>query len=845
VKHLTIAVRILVLLLAAIAQVHALYLERTIPVCVPHQNGAAYWPTTLVYDSLHDRLHAYGRFGWSAVVDCALNRVVEDVPVATTGLWADYGRSLWSRTNDKVYLRTEHDVTIINSLDSVVAWVPAGRYGPAGIAFNDSENCLAVTQLAVTQADTSKLLIVDGQTDMVRAVISTGGFPYLVAWDWLDNRYYVVQSAQYDLSGPTYMAVIDGATNVVMDTFLVLAPSNPYEHAQDLAYVPQDQKVYVGMNCHVVAIDTRTNRPVKELPFSGGDRPRLIWHPTRDKLYCLGETMLVVDCRNDSIVARAPLHARDWPLSPALDLTDDLLYVVGDTGSSIYTVDCRTDSIISRVRVAVIQPYYQYSVPDMVWSPRHDVIYAALPLDVILVIDGSTNRIIDSISANRVSTTVLWNPARDRLYVRAPRSAPLNDDWLMSVDGATGRTDHWIRVGLGWGSMCMNSGGQKLYCTNENDGTVGVVDCVAETLVATIPVPYPTWLALNRSRNWLYCCSYDSLHAMGYLVVIDCAGVTVIARVQLPYNSPQYAVWHPGVNKVYVVDVQGFQGFVEIIDAATNQLLATLTDCSMARPPACNTRNNKLYVPELFGLAVYDAVTDVLIKRYPEVGTAWSPVWLPGVNKVYVGSDLQGGVAVLDGETDSVIKVLPVSGQVTDLAVDSVANRVYANFSNGSEGGGLVVIDGVRDSIVGIAACPNYFDFTGYTRTIAVNPSANRVYLAGVEHVFALHDENQGIAQQPGLPPDVTSFTCLPSIATRVMTVRAELRTRELLKLTIFDRTGRQVKSFGPVNAAGLVTWRWNGDDDAGRRLAGGVYFVRLQVSQESLTRKVVLAQHD
>ncbi len=825
----------MVLLLATIAQVHALYLEQAIPVCVPNQNGAALWPTTMVYDSLHDRLHAYGRLGWSAVIDCASNRVVGDVPVATTGFWTA-GRSLWSRTNDKVYLRTEHDVTIINSLDSIVARVPAGQYGPGGIAFNDSEDCLAITQM-----DSGQVLIVDGQTDMVRAVISTAG-SYLVAWDWLDNRYYV---AQYNPAGPAYMAVIDGATNVVMDTFVVV-PSDTGDLAQDLAYVPQDQKVYVGMNRHIVAIDTRTNRPVKELPFSGGDRPRLVWHPIRDKLYCLGETMLVVDCRTDSVVARAPLNPSGWPHPEALDLTDDLLYTVGDTGASIYTVDCRTDSIISRMRVAVIQPSPYYNVPDMVWSPRHDVIYAALPLDVILVIDGRTSRIVDSISTDRTSTTVLWNPARNHLYIRAPRSAPMNDAWIMSVDGATGQTDHWIRAGLGWSSMCLDSGGRKLYCTNENDGTVGVVDCVTETLVATIPVPYPTWLALNRSRNWLYCTSYDALHAMGYLVVIDCASDTVIYWVQLPYNSPQYAVWHPSVNKVYVVDGRGF---VEVIDAATNQLLTTLTDCSMARPPACNTRNNKLYVPELSGLAVYDAVTDVLIRRCTEFQAGWSPVWLPGVNKVYVGAS--GGptsdcVAVLDGETDSVIKVLPVSGQVTDLAVDSVGNRVYANFLyGGTEGGGLIVIDGVRDSIVGIAECPNYQDFTCYTRTIAVNPSANRVYLAGFDHVFALHDENQGIAQRPRLPPDVTSFLCLPSIATRVMTVRAELRTREPLKLSIFDQAGRRVKSFAPVNATGSATWRWNGSDDAGRRLAGGVYFVRLQVSQESLTRKVVLAQHD
>ena len=62
--------------------------------------------------------------------------------------------------------------------------------------------------------------------------------------------------------------------------------------------------------------------------------------------------------------------------------------------------------------------------------------------------------------------------------------------------------------------------------------------------------------------------------------------------------------------------------------------------------------------------------------------------------------------------------------------------------------------------------------------------------------------------------------------------------------LKVFDASGRVVRTLlsGP-HAAGAYTVVWNGTDDAGRRLAHGVYFVRLDTPDQAVKVKTVLAR--
>jgi hypothetical protein len=62
--------------------------------------------------------------------------------------------------------------------------------------------------------------------------------------------------------------------------------------------------------------------------------------------------------------------------------------------------------------------------------------------------------------------------------------------------------------------------------------------------------------------------------------------------------------------------------------------------------------------------------------------------------------------------------------------------------------------------------------------------------------------------------------------------------------LAVFDAAGRRVRTLvGGRQSAGRYSVLWNGCDDSGRRMANGVYFVRLKTPAQRFQRKVALAR--
>jgi len=62
--------------------------------------------------------------------------------------------------------------------------------------------------------------------------------------------------------------------------------------------------------------------------------------------------------------------------------------------------------------------------------------------------------------------------------------------------------------------------------------------------------------------------------------------------------------------------------------------------------------------------------------------------------------------------------------------------------------------------------------------------------------------------------------------------------------LTIHNLIGQVIRKLADENLdAGLYSTRWDGEDDAGRRVSSGVYLYRLQTAQRAMTRKLVLVK--
>jgi DNA-binding beta-propeller fold protein YncE len=117
-------------------------------------------------------------------------------------------------------------------------------------------------------------------------------------------------------------------------------------------------------------------------------------------------------------------------------------------------------------------------------------------------------------------------------------------------------------------------------------------------------------------------------------------------------------------------------------------------------------------------------------------------------NRVYVGAD--GGLVIIDGETDEVLTEILSDTEVVALAVNPQTNRIYAALY----GENVTVINGATNQIVGGILERVYNQYE-----IAVNPATNLVYIADwttilgeYDRVRVYHGENLTLTETVNIP---------------------------------------------------------------------------------------------
>jgi hypothetical protein len=109
-------------------------------------------------------------------------------------------------------------------------------------------------------------------------------------------------------------------------------------------------------------------------------------------------------------------------------------------------------------------------------------------------------------------------------------------------------------------------------------------------------------------------------------------------------------------------------------------------------------------------------------------------------------------------------------------------------------------------------------------------------------------DYQVGIRENSVLPAPGRPVTRLESVAPNpfrsTTTIRYSLGTDAPAELDIYDGTGRLVRRWTVVRpASGTGSVSWNGRDAAGRELARGIYFCRLNADGETRTGRLVLVR--
>jgi hypothetical protein len=94
----------------------------------------------------------------------------------------------------------------------------------------------------------------------------------------------------------------------------------------------------------------------------------------------------------------------------------------------------------------------------------------------------------------------------------------------------------------------------------------------------------------------------------------------------------------------------------------------------------------------------------------------------------------------------------------------------------------------------------------------------------------------------PGIRPML--YAPAPNPFNGLTTIKFAVNTKGITKVSILDITGRRVRNLlNMPQKPGIYTLTWNAKDDRERKLPRGIYFVRLETTNYSEARKLILTE--
>jgi YVTN family beta-propeller protein len=245
----------------------------------------------------------------------------------------------------------------------------------------------------------------------------------------------------------------------------------------------------------------------------------------------------------------------------------------------------------------------------------------------------------------------------------------------------------------------------------------------AQTVVATIPIPFASDVTLNPATGLGY------VPANSGVDVISEKTNTVVGFI--PINSArgvEEAAVDPLTNRLYVTTSQALY----VVNTTTNQVVATVN--VPAAGVAVNIATDKIYVSDFdSNVYVVDGRTNNILKDISLPTGVENLVVNPVTNRIYVAEDLfPGKVAVIDGATDQVITTVNAGGDLTfNVGVDVLHNLVYTADQLGT----VSVINGATNTLTATVTVG------GQPADVSIDPQHRRVYVdnAGLNAVQVIN----------------------------------------------------------------------------------------------------------
>jgi len=238
-------------------------------------------------------------------------------------------------------------------------------------------------------------------------------------------------------------------------------------------------------------------------------------------------------------------------------------------------------------------------------NPDTNLIYVSSgATDTVVVIDGTTDTIVDFITVGDNPNGISVNTNTNRLYV-----ANRGTDTISVIDGSTNSVIDTIDVGDLPLDVIVNPSTNMVYVANNKDLTVTVIDASSNTVVDTIDIIKvgtlengPFGFAIDTNRNILYVLQCHIGKFPGIVTVIDVSPGSPTENTiidNIPVFGPGHSDFDPINNRLYVTNQSG--DAITIIDttpgaSTENTIIGTIPGGDFPHAARLNVPANLVYI---------------------------------------------------------------------------------------------------------------------------------------------------------------------------------------------------------------------------------------------------------
>lgn len=274
------------------------------------------------------------------------------------------------------------------------------------------------------------------------------------------------------------------------------------------------------------------------------------------------------------------------------------------------------------------------------------------------------------------------------------------------------------------------------YVANATDGTVSVIDLVANVVTDTIDAgTRPVRLAIDPDRRLLYVGDIGDQGAVpAGVLVVDLATREVVDTIEVGTLYGDLAL-DPGAERGYFISPDSDESeSLQVIDTATGELAGSVTVGRRLAGPLLDVEHGYAFLTHFFGgtLYVVDLATlqvNQKVEVLADPGAALSPLTFDPVGGALYLRELEGPLHVLDSASLQTIASVPMGSgilaSVGAVAVDPVAGVAYVIKDRAGE---VLVIDTSTYEILDTISL-ELPDDGGGPGSAAVDPTTGTLYV--------------------------------------------------------------------------------------------------------------------